>query len=292
MKKILVFGGTRFFGKKLVEKLIEEHEVTIATRGKTKHDFGDKVNHVIVDRTCKEEIEATLGNTKWDIIFDNICYSPNDALVACEIFEGKTEKYVFTSSMSTYADLGSELSEDDFNPYSYEVRYGDVSDYSYGEGKRLAEAVFFQKANFPVVAVRFPIVLGEDDYTRRLHFHIERVAESKVISFLNMDANMSFISSDDASEFLKFAGLSGIIGPYNATSSGTYTMRELMDIIEEKVGKKAKIALVGNKESLSPFAVPTDWFMSQDKSMKAGFECTPLEAWLPELIRTLSEHVK
>lgn len=34
--KILVFGGTRFFGKKLVERLVSEgHEVTIGTRGKT-----------------------------------------------------------------------------------------------------------------------------------------------------------------------------------------------------------------------------------------------------------------
>ncbi|MDN4494518.1 NAD-dependent epimerase/dehydratase family protein [Ureibacillus aquaedulcis] len=293
MKKILVFGGTRFFGKKLVEYLIAEgHEVTIATRGKTEHSFGEKVNHSIVDRTNKDDLASAFANAQWDIIYDNICYSPNDALAACEIFDGKTKKYVFTSTMSTYTDLGADLSEADFDPYTYEIRFGNDGDYSYGEGKRLAEAVFFQKATFPVVAVRFPIVLGEDDYTRRLHFHVERVSEEKVISFLNMDARMSYILSDDAGDFLKFAGFSDIVGPYNATSSGTYSLKELMRMIEQNVGKKAKIALVGDEETRSPFAVPKDWFMSQEKSIEAGFTCRPLENWLPNLIKTLSQQIK
>ncbi|MDI7740667.1 NAD-dependent epimerase/dehydratase family protein [Lysinibacillus fusiformis] len=293
MEKILVFGGTRFFGKKLVEALVAKgHDVTIATRGKTPHGFGDKVGHLIVDRTNKEDLAAAFANTRWDIIYDNICYSPNDALAACEIFEGKTKKYVFTSTMSTYDDLGANLSEKDFDPYHYGIRYGSTQDFSYGEGKRQAEAVFFQKADFPVVAVRFPIVLGEDDYTRRLHFHVERVAEEKVISFLNMDARMSYILSDDASRFLKFAGFSEITGPYNATSSGTYSLKELMGMIEKEVGKNAKIALVGDDETRSPFAVPKDWYMSQEKSIQAGFTCQPLEDWLPGLIKTLAQQAK
>ncbi|KGR74412.1 NAD-dependent epimerase/dehydratase family protein [Ureibacillus sinduriensis] len=290
MKKILVFGGTRFFGKKLVELLISEgHEVTIATRGQTRHSFGEKVNHVIVDRTNRDGLASTFAKGDWDIIYDNICYSPNDALAACEIFEGKTKKYVFTSTMSTYVNLGADLTENEFDPYNYEIRYGNVDDFSYGEGKRQAEAVFFQKAKFPVVAVRFPIVLGEDDYTRRLHVHIENVAEEKVISFLNVDARMSYILSDDASGFLRFAGFSSIAGPYNATSSGTYSLKELMEMVEKNVGKKAKIALIGNDETRSPFAVPKDWYMSQGKSIDAGFECQPLERWLPKLIEKLSQ---
>ncbi|EKN66902.1 hypothetical protein BABA_13477 [Neobacillus bataviensis LMG 21833] len=40
---------------------------------------------------------------------------------------------------------------------------GDSTDFTYAEGKRQAEAVLFQQATFPVVAVRFPIVMGVDD---------------------------------------------------------------------------------------------------------------------------------
>ena len=49
---ILVLGGTGFFGKHLVWELLHRgHEVTIATRGRTPDDFGDRVRRLIVDRT-------------------------------------------------------------------------------------------------------------------------------------------------------------------------------------------------------------------------------------------------
>lgn len=42
--KILVIGGTKFFGIHMVNELLEKgHEVTIATRGLSSDEFGDKV---------------------------------------------------------------------------------------------------------------------------------------------------------------------------------------------------------------------------------------------------------
>ena len=291
--KILVLGGTRFFGKKLVNLLIQEgHDVTIATRGNVQHDFGEKVKQVKLDRKNADSLKQAVGEENWDIVYDNICFSSNEAQATCDIFEGKIKKYVFTSTLSTLdQELGANLSEEEFNPFEYEIQYGNVEDFSYGEGKRQAEAVFFQKAKFPVVAVRFPIVLGEDDYTKRLHFHVERVANEKAIGFVNMDARMSYILSDDAAGFLKFAGISNIKGPYNATSTGAYSMNELINLIEEATGKKAKITLIGDDESRSPFGVPKDWFMNPQKGIEAGYQFLQLDDWLPNLIKKLASEV-
>ena len=45
--KILVLGGTRFFGVHLVCALLEDgHEVTIATRGRTPDSFGSQVSRI------------------------------------------------------------------------------------------------------------------------------------------------------------------------------------------------------------------------------------------------------
>ena len=63
-----------------------------------------------------------------------------------------------TSSMAVYEPTLS-LSEENFNPYEYAIAYGDRNDFNYGEGKRLAEAVVFQQATFPVVAARFQLLL-------------------------------------------------------------------------------------------------------------------------------------
>ena len=294
MSKVLVFGGTRFFGKKLVTKLVEEgHNVTIATRGNSPHPFGKQVSHIIVDRTNEEMLANVFKDSQWDIIYDNICYSPNEALAACRVFNGKVKKYIFTSTMATYdLTLGANLKEDAFDPYHYPIHFGSSADFSYGEGKRLAEAEFFKDASFPVVAVRFPIVLGEDDYTKRLHFHIEQVANGQETRFANLHAKMSFISSDDAADFLKFIGFSHVDGPINATSTGAYTMEELMHIIESAVGKKAKMTIEGDSGKWSPFAVKKDFYMCANKSMEAGFTCKPLEAWLPHLIDVLANEYK
>jgi len=291
---ILVLGGTRFFGKRLVELCLQNgHNVTILTRGQSGNPFGTKVRQLIVNRDDADSLSQALASTTWDIVYDNICYSPNEALKICEILKGKTNKLVFTSTLSTYEIDGIVKTEEDFNPYDYEVRMGNREDFSYGEGKRQAEAVLFKEATFPVVAVRFPIVMGENDYTRRLHFHVERILQEQPISLPNIDAKMSFITDDEAAAFLYFAGITPIEGPYNATAVGAISLKDLLGLIEETTGKHAKISLVGGDEkSQSPYGVPADWYMSTTKAEAAGFTFSQLHDWLPTLVKTLVKELQ
>ena len=52
-KKVLILGGSRYFGKRLVQLLAseEQHQVTVATRGLTKVEFAGEVQQVVLDRT-------------------------------------------------------------------------------------------------------------------------------------------------------------------------------------------------------------------------------------------------
>ncbi|MGE6911620.1 NAD-dependent epimerase/dehydratase family protein [Lysinibacillus fusiformis] len=291
---ILVLGGTRFFGKKLVELcIVNGHDVTILTRGQSGNPFGTAVKQLIVDRDNHDALENALAHTTWDIVYDNICYSPNEAHTICELLKGKTKKLVFTSTLSTYEVDGKMKKEEDFDPYHYQILMGDREEFSYGEGKRQAEAVLFKEASFPVVAVRFPIVMGEHDYTRRLHFHVERILHDQPISLPNIDAQMSYITDEEAAEFLYFVGVTPIEGPYNATASGAISLKELLALIEEESGKRAKISLVGgDEESQSPYGVPADWYMTNAKAEKAGFTFTQLRDWLPNLVKTLVKQLQ
>ncbi len=290
MKNILILGGTRFFGRKLVKLLIEnENNVTIVTRGHSGNPFGNKVEHIIADRSNKNELAKKVEGRFFDVVYDNICYSPNEAYEFCEVFNGKINKLVFTSSLATYTADGKEKSEQDFDPYHYEIIMGDRDDFDYGEGKRQSEAVFFKYAEFPVVAVRFPIVMGEDDYTRRLHFHVERIANEEPIGFKNMSAEMSFIQATEAAQFLKWAGIKEIEGPYNATANGRITLSELIHLIEEETSKSAKISLDGNNEIRSPYAIPASWYMSNRKATESGYKFSNINDWLKPLIKTIAK---
>ncbi|MBQ7839905.1 MAG: NAD-dependent epimerase/dehydratase family protein [Lachnospiraceae bacterium] len=60
--KILVIGGTRFFGIPMVNELLEKgHDVTIATRGKSPDGFGDRVKRIFLDRTDEASVKAALS---------------------------------------------------------------------------------------------------------------------------------------------------------------------------------------------------------------------------------------
>lgn len=286
--KILVFGGTRFFGKKLVERLVSAgHDVTIGTRGKTKDDFGDSVKHVVLNRESRDAL-FQLAKEEWDIIYDNICFSPREALYAVDAFKGKVKRYIYTSSLSVYSQKGRGLVEDDFNPKQYEIVIGDKEDFDYGEGKRLAEAVFFQKASFPVVAVRFPIVLGLDDYTKRLHFHLEHMKNHEEIGISNGQAEISFINSDEAARFLEGIGVdSDVTGPINATSNGTYSLNAFIKMIESKIGEVALVEEVTDDVDDSPFSIEKTYYLDNTKATKAGFEFDDLREWLPALVKDI-----
>ena len=183
MKSALILGGTQFVGKRLVQLLLDEKvEVTIATRGMTADSFGDKVARLIINREDAESLNRAFKDQKWDVVFDQTCYSSQEALDTLKALNGKVQKYIFTSSQAVY-DFGTNHREESFNPLEFTPVLKSRREYigyvGYQEAKRAAEAILFQNATIPVVAVRFPIILGQDDYTNRLKFHVEHVKDGK-----------------------------------------------------------------------------------------------------------------
>lgn len=288
MHKVLVIGGTRFFGKRLVELLLEDGaEVTIATRGQTVDSFGDTVKRLIVDRESYDSLAKAVEGREWDVIYDNICYSPQDAMNACEIFAGKVKRYIYTSTMSVYKSESVDKKEEELDPYSLPIQMGTRSDFDYGTSKGLAEAVFAQKAAFPVCSVRFTFVLGKDDYTRRVEFHIDRVKKGIPIGIPDINAKINFISSDEAAELLLWLKDHKIEGPLNACSTGVISLAEMISSIELEVGKKAIIEHSTSQENMSPYGVDRSFTINNTKATQAGFAFQPLHSWFPVLLRQL-----
>lgn len=289
MKTALVLGGTRFFGKRLVELLLEEGmEVTIATRGITADPFGDRVQRLVVDRDSYESLVEAAEGSEWDVIYDNICYSPQDAWNACEVFAGKVKRYINTSSMSVYEQASHDHTEVELDPTTYPIQMGDRSDFDYGKGKMLAEAVFAQHASFPVCSVRFSFVVGEDDYTRRLEFHIDRINAGTPIGIPSVDAKINFISSDEAAALLSWLKDQSLTGPLNACATGEISLAEMISLMEQEIGKTAIIEHHTEDSNHSPYGVEQSFFISNVKGVEAGFPFTPLKSWFPALISQLA----
>lgn len=290
MKTALVFGGTRFFGRNLVEALLSKGvEVTVATRQSSPDPFGDRVKRIKVDRFDGEALKEALAGKSWDIAFDQLCYTSIDAEIMSQALEGKIKRYVFTSSGAVY-DRGPDLNETAFDPYTYALKMVKADEVSYGEGKRQAEAYYFQKGVFPVVALRIPIVLGMDDYTERLLHYIKAIHHGESVYFVDPSVEMRFIHQKEAGDFLAWIGDSDYEGPINACATGVISMESLMHQIGDLLNKEVIITTEEEKES--PYGVYMTRYLNTDKAAGMGFSFTALQDWLPQLIRDVHETIK
>ncbi len=70
---ILVLGGTGFSENIWCGNFCTGgHEVTIATRGRTPDDFGDRVRRLIVDRTDARQMEQVFAHKYYDVFYDDL----------------------------------------------------------------------------------------------------------------------------------------------------------------------------------------------------------------------------
>lgn len=292
LSNILVIGGTRYFGAHLVRQLLAQgHRVTIATRGQADDDFGPRVQRLRIDRKDTETLRKALGDSRFEVVYDQICNQPSEALAATALFRNRAGLVVMTSTQSVYGP-GAKLRETHFNPKA--VKVSEVDCANYAEGKRQVEGAYFQQASFPLIAVRFPIVLGPDDYTKRLRFHVERVIRGQPIIIANPEAQISFIHSEEAGQFLAWVPQSALRGPVNACSDGQITIGEFIRTIEEVVARKAHLIVHRSPPAspdLSPFAISESWAMDTRLARKAGFAFRNLSDWLPPLIAQIAADI-
>ncbi len=279
---ILVMGGTRFFGIHLVKSLLEEgHQVTIASRGKTGDSYGDRVKRIIVDRSNPEAMGEAFRGRKFDVICDNIAYCSLD--VKNLLNQVTCDRYLLTSSVSVYPELMLDVKEEDFDPLTYPLIWCTREEYPYDEVKRQAECALFQKyREISAAAVRFPYVIGEDDYTNRLFFYVEHILRDIPMYIDNLEAQTGFIHSLEAGSFLARLAMGGLTGPVNASSRNTITLSEIIHYVEEKTGKRAILTDTGEPGPYN--SENTAFSLNTDKAERFGFRFGKLDAWIYKLL--------
>lgn len=288
MKRVLVLGGTKYFGKKLVQLLLNRGiEVTIATRGKEPDEFGQKVERLIIDRENRVSLEAAVGDQQWDVVFDQTCYSPQEALDAVEVLKGRVKRYIFTSTQAVY-EFGLNHKEEDFDPFSFQYELKPRSQYlgvlGYQEAKRASEAVLFAQSELEVVAVRFGIVISEDDYTERLKFHVDKVLNEESIGIQDLNTSFSFILADEAAKFLFDIAQSSYTGPINPGPNGSMSLGEIISKIEKITEKSAIIETTVTKENASPYGMPGTFELNTEKAISLGYQFSDLNETMDKLI--------
>ena len=286
--RILVIGGTRYFGIHMVNKLLEQgHKVTIATRGKTPDLYGSKVERITIQRTNEESMREALQGKHFDVVIDKIAYCSNDIRYVMDYVD--CDKYIYMSSTSVYNPKHINTVESDFDGYSKDFVWCGRKEFPYEEIKRQAEYALWQKyLDKNWIAVRYPFAIGKDDYTKRLLFYVEHVIKSEPMYIDNIDYQMSYIRSDEAGDFIAYLVDKGVNGAINGSASGTISIREVIGYVEEKTGKCA--VLSGNGEE-APYNGEPEYSINTDKAEKMGYHFSNLKDWIYELLDYYIEQV-
>lgn len=278
---ILVIGGTKFFGIPMVNKLLEYgHNVTIATRGNAKDSFGDRVRRIVLDRTKEESIREALSGTHYDVVIDKIAYCSNDIKYVMDVID--CDKYIYMSTTAVYNPKRINTVEEDFDGAKGELIWCNRKDFPYDKIKRHAEyALWQQYPNKNWVAVRYPFVIGKDDYTKRMLFYVEHTMKSIPMNIDDLDCQMSYIRSDEAGEFIVFLVDKDFTGAINGASIGTISLREIIEYVENKTGTKAIIDTTGE---IAPYNGEPEYSICTDKAKTLGFTFANLKDYIFELL--------
>lgn len=295
--KILVLGGTRYFGRRLVEMLLDDgHDVTVASRGKTEDGFGNRVHRIIVDRTDADSMAKAFAGMHFDVVYDQIGFNPREAKSAVEAFGDRIGRYIFTSTQAVYEDKDGPLVETDFNPYTCDIDM-DAPTYAYDVGKRQAEAYLYKHAPFDVVAVRVCMVIsGDDDYTGRFDFHVDHVAREQSIGVLEREYDMTYVTAWDVADFLRFLGAkSDFVGPVNAGNGDAMSVQVLCQELGKLLSKEPRFHVSESPKDdtdFSPYApLPRSLNVSNELAKSIGYAFPSVKPQLPQMVQQVVDRL-
>ncbi|WKD36375.1 NAD-dependent epimerase/dehydratase family protein [Streptomyces xanthophaeus] len=301
MKRILVIGGSRYFGKTLVSRAREAgDEVTVLNRGSGAPPHG--VDRLVADRDDEEALRAALGPREFDVVVDQVCYTPLQAAVARRVFAGRTGRYVMTSTMEVYdpatlpagpaAAPAASVTEASLDPARLPLAGatgrapGPWPAYVYAEGKRQAEAVFLRDPAFPYVSVRAAHVLGGGpaEFTGRLAHYVGRIGAGSPVDVHEAPYATSFIHHHEMAAFLHWTAQQTFTGPVNAASHGAPDVIALCEAVAAQIGRDPRYRVVGEGAAASPFSFDRAYAMDNGRASALGFGFGRVADWLPGAI--------
>ncbi|MER7480059.1 NAD-dependent epimerase/dehydratase family protein [Streptomyces sp. NPDC126510] len=289
---VLVIGGNRYVGKRLIARLLAEgHRVTVLNRGSSPPPAG--VEHLRADRDDERSLTEALGSRVFDVVVDQVCYTPRQAAIARRVFTGRTRRYVMTSTVEVYeyedspAPVREEAVDPSTVPVDLDLAWDDPAfvEAHYGEGKRQAEAVLAAGAEFESTMVRVAHVLGgDDDFTGRLAHYAERIRTGEPIAVPAVNRPATYGYVEEIARFLAWTAGEDFTGPVNAASRGMLSTEELCAAVAAHVpGGRAVFRPVEVGE-VSPFSFRRSYGMDNGRAARLGFTFGDARQWLPRAV--------
>lgn len=218
--RMLILGGTGFIGPHQVQYALSRgHQVTLFNRGQTNSSLFPSVEKLIGDRNAPDGYAALKGRT-WDVVIDNPAQLPRWVREAGAALKDSTERYVFVSTLSAFANRREVGIKEDGPLHAPGDPNATAVGNQYGPLKVRCEMEARTAFGDRALVVRPGLIVGPGDLTDRFSYwpvRIERGGE--VLAPGTPDDPVAFIDARDFSEFMvrlceqRASGTYNCVGP-------------------------------------------------------------------------------
>lgn len=194
--KLLVIGGSYFYGRVFVMEAAKEHEITVWNRGTYSMEaFG--VRQITGDRHeraagCEED---------YDAVIDFCAYAPGDVRDTLRLLTGKIGQYVFISTVDVYERDASVVKKED-TPFEERPIAGEAGVYIAGKvalERELAEVCGAR--GIPHTVLRPAILYGPYNYAPRESVYVQMLLQNHALPrFTDAQGKFQFVYVKDAAQ--------------------------------------------------------------------------------------------
>lgn len=241
MQKVLIFGGSQFIGRNLVEQLIADggYDIWLFNRQISGADLFPNLNKIKGDRYTDDVKQ--IAHQNWDYVIDLSAYFPNSVT---EILKqlGRVKKYILISSCSAYqVDDPSQTLKGEEAPLlactAEEAISEDLSTY----GARKAECERrLKEADQDYLILRPALVYGQYDLTDRLYYWLYQTYHKS--EFLIPEQGRRNFSSTYVMDLVQVIMLGlkheKFCGSYNVTTTAQNSIGEIIRLAMRELNQK------------------------------------------------------
>ena len=278
--RILIFGGTRFIGKSLVQRLLSKgHKIVCISR--KKNTFHTNLISIVAER---DEGLNLIKNKNFDFIIDFIGYNANSVYSAMETFKNAHYILISSSWVSQYENKIRTF-------FSYEERYINEK----LEAEKILKKDFIK--GYKRSVIRLPITLGQNDHTHRFNYYLWRIIDEKPIICIDNNLMISQITykEDVINALLKFIRIN--FAKQNFIYEGLPRETLSQDLIVNRIAKALRINCQINYYSeniiknnfpemlnLNPFYRERNYIENYANLFEyTNIDCKKYSEWIPDL---------
>lgn len=284
--RILVIGGSYFYGRVFVMLGAKEHEITVVNRGTySLEEFG--VKQVKGDRHDAALWRQLDGD--FDAVVDFCAYVPGDIATVLDNLPGGVKQYILISTVDVY-ERGTGIVKDEEAPMETRRFSGEAGDYIAGKvalEREVREVCLRHQAAYTVL--RPAILYGPYNYAPREAVFIQMAVQAKQIpAFTDADGRFQFVYVKDAAEaILKCIGAEKTYGQaYNLCQDETLCYDSFFDELQRVCGEKLTRIPMSLSEAVSqgvpvPFpatAAETELVSNEKSKTEFGMDYTDFHA--------------